>query len=89
MSNRESYVQCFVDTFGIDAGQLQGGLEYNAIDEWDSIGHMSLIAAIEEAFSISMDIDDVIEFSSFDKGIELIAKYGVSLDDAGVAAAAG
>lgn len=89
MSNKEKYAQCFVDSFGIDAAQLEGGLEYNAIDEWDSIGHMTLIAALEEAFGISMDIDDVIEFSSFDKGFELLAKYGVSFDPAQAAVAAG
>jgi acyl carrier protein len=82
-------MQCFVDTFGVEEQQLAQGLEYNAIDEWDSIGHMTLIAALEEAFSISMEIDDVIEFSSFDKGFELLAKYGVEFAAEGNAAAVG
>lgn len=87
MSNRQTYAQCFIDTFGVDGARLEAGLEYNAIDEWDSIGHMSLIAALEEAFSISMDIDDVIEFGSFDKGFELLAKYGVAFEETGAVAA--
>lgn len=87
MSNKETYAQCFIDTFGVDAEKLEAGLEYNTIDEWDSIGHMTLIAALEDAFSISMDIDDVIEFGSFAKGFELLAKYDVVFDEDDVAAA--
>jgi|TARA_B100001964_G_scaffold229275_1_gene281379 hypothetical protein len=36
-----------------------------------------LIAAIEEVFDIMMETDDIIEYSSYKKGFELIAKYGV------------
>lgn len=55
-----------------------GGLEYMGIPAWDSIGHMSLVAALEEAFDIMMDTDDIIDFSSYKKGMEILSeKYGV------------
>ena len=38
---------------------------------------MTLIAALEEEFSISVETDDIIDFSSFKKGIEILEKYGV------------
>ena len=77
MGNRQKYVQCFVDSFCVEPEVLEKGLEYNAIPEWDSIGHMALVSALEEAFSISLDIDDVVDFSSFDKGMEILEKYDV------------
>ena len=40
---------------------------------------MGLLAAIEEAFDIMMDTDDIIDFNSFDKGIELLKKYNVEI----------
>ena len=40
-------------------------LKYNEIDEWDSIGHMTLISSLEEKFNISFETDDVIDFSSY------------------------
>ena len=40
---------------------------------------MAMIAELEEAFDISMDIDDIIEFSSYNKGIEILKKYEVSI----------
>lgn len=40
---------------------------------------MSLIAELEEAFGIMMDTDDIIDFSSYTKGMEILKKYGVEL----------
>ncbi len=74
----EKYNAAFMETFNITEDQL-AGLEYQAIPEWDSVGHMSLVAALEEAFDIMMDTDDIIDFSSYEKGIELLAKYDVEL----------
>ena len=73
MNNTEKYNQAFCDTFGITADKLLG-LEYQAIPEWDSVGHMTLIAALEDAFDIMMDTDDIIDFSSFEKGKEILSK---------------
>ena len=80
MSNLEKYSQAFVEAFEIEQSALAGNLEYNSIPEWDSIGHMSLIAELEDAFDIAMETDDIIEFSSFEKGKELMQKYGVTIN---------
>jgi acyl carrier protein len=40
---------------------------------------MSLIAALEDTFDIMMDTDDIIDFSSFDKGKEIMRKYDVEI----------
>lgn len=78
MSNLEKYNKAFMDTFEITEDQL-AGLKYQDIEAWDSVGHMGLIAALEEAFDIMMDTDDIIDLSSYEKGKELLMKseYGV------------
>ena len=73
MSNYEKYVNAFVEGLEVDADKVEG-LEYQSIAEWDSVGHMELISAIEEAFDIMMDTDDIIEFSSFEKGKDILSK---------------
>jgi acyl carrier protein len=78
MTNLEKYEDLFVETFGLEKNDLQD-LQYQAIPAWDSVGHMSLIVAIENAFSIMMDTDDIIDFNSFEKGKELLAKYNVAI----------
>lgn len=77
MNNTEKYNQVFMETFGIDESKLSG-LAYQAIAEWDSVGHMGLIAALEDTFDIMMDTDDIIDFSSYEKGKEILSeKYEV------------
>ena len=76
MTNLEKYTNVFVDAFGITADQT-AGLAYQGIEAWESVGHMTLIAAIEDTFGIMMDTDDIIDLSSFEKGKEILAKYNV------------
>ena len=72
MSNKERYLQIFMDTFSITEEETKG-LEYASSPAWDSVGHMSLMAELEDAFDIMMDTDDIIDFSSFEKGMEILA----------------
>lgn len=77
MNNTEKYNQAFVDTFGVTEDQL-AGLKYQDVTAWDSVGHMGLIAALEDAFDIMMDTDDIIDLSSYEKGKEILtANYEV------------
>ena len=78
MNNLEKYNNAFIETFEITEDQL-AGLKYQDIEAWDSVGHMGLVAALEDAFDIMMDTDDTIDFSSYEKGKEILAKadYGV------------
>ena len=79
MSNLEKYITTFTSTLLVDESAL-ADLKYQDIAEWDSVGHMSLMTALEEAFGIEMDIDDIIEFSSFEAGRSILAKYNITMD---------
>ena len=63
MSNLDKYKQCFMNSFTLDENAFKNKIEYNSIPEWDSIGHMAMIAELEEVFDISMDIGDITEFA--------------------------
>lgn len=77
MTNIERYTKIFVETFEIDENKLND-LQYQDIKEWDSVGHMTLIAALEDAFDIMMDTDDIIDLSSYKRGIEILGEnYGI------------
>ena len=79
MDNISKYKKSFIDALSIKEDILNSKLEYNSIPEWDSIGHMSLIGALEDEFGISIDTDDIIDFSSFAKGREILKKYEVEI----------
>lgn len=78
MTNLEKYNEAFISVFEISPEQLPG-LKYQDIQTWDSVGHMSLVAALEDAFDIMMDTEDMIDLSSYEKGKEILSKeeYGV------------
>lgn len=76
MTNIEIYNNVFMDTFGVEMENVPT-LKYQSISDWDSVGHMGLIAALEDAFNIMMETEDIIEFSGYEKGKELLKKYGV------------
>ena len=79
MSNLDKYKDCFKEALELDLKLINDNLKYNSVAEWDSIGHMTLMSALEEKFSISMDTDDIIDFSDFKKGIEILKKYSVDI----------
>ena len=76
---QKQYDQAFITAFDINASVLGPDLKYESIQEWDSIGHMGLIAELEDSFDISMEMDDIIDFSSYVKGIEILKKYDIEI----------
>ena len=78
MKNLEKYDKLFLESCPVSREELPG-LKYRGIREWDSIGHMDLMSGIEEAYGINISTLDVLDFSSYEKGKEILAKYGVEL----------
>ena len=79
MTNIEKYNQVFTSTLEITENQLKG-LSYQSVELWDSVGHMTLVANLEDTFDIMMETDDIIDLSSYEKGIEILKeKYGIEL----------
>lgn len=81
MENRKKYDQIFMDSFQLESSQLNGDLIYQSVPAWDSIGHMTMVAAIEDTFGIMLEMDDIIDYSSYLKGIEMLKKYNISMSD--------
>jgi acyl carrier protein len=76
MKNNEIYINAFIEAFEVDEGCVTE-LKYESIAEWDSVGHMVLMASLEEGFDIMLDMEDIIDFNSFEKGKELLKKYDI------------
>ena len=76
MDNVEKYDKAFLEAFSIEKKVLQD-LVYNKIEQWDSIGHMTLISDLEDKFKITFETDDVVDFSSYKKGKEILKKYKI------------
>ena len=78
MTNLEKYKNVFIDSLSLKSDTFFEEIKYNDVAEWDSIGHMTLMSALEEEFKITLETDDIIDFSSYKKGIELLnSKYKI------------
>jgi acyl carrier protein len=77
MKNLEIYNNVFVNCFAVTVDMLTADFTYQCVAAWDSVGHMGMIAALEETFNIMMETEDIIEFSSYTVGMEKLKKYGV------------
>ena len=75
MKNKNKYIEIFSKSLSIDKKKFNEKIKYNDIPEWDSIGHMTLMSDLEDGFNISIETDDIIDFSSFKKGIQILKKY--------------
>lgn len=78
MGNLEKYNEVFISNFQVTEDQLSA-LKYQSVPVWDSIGHMGLIAAMEESFNIMMDTEDIIDFSSYEAGKRILGKYNIPI----------
>ena len=76
---KNDYKEIFKSSLNIQDEQVTDQLKYNDIEEWDSIGHMSLVSAIEYKFKISLETDDIIDFSSYKEGIKILKKYKIEI----------
>ena len=80
MKNKNNYDRIFKESFELEEENLNDKLEYNSIKSWDSIGHMQMIAELEDTFEIEFEMDDIINFSSYNKGMEILEKYGIEVN---------
>ena len=76
MDTLERYKKVFIEIFEIEENSVED-LKYQDIPQWDSLGHMSMVGALEDEFDIMLEMDDIIDFSSYKKGMETLTKYGV------------
>ena len=77
-ASEEKLRKAFVTSLGLPEPVELNTLAYGVEQRWDSIAHMQLVAAIESAFDVMLDVDDVIALSSYPKAKEILGKYRVT-----------
>ena len=76
MNNQEKYDQIFCDTFQVSQ-DLLSTLAFKETPLWDSVGHITLISALEDGFDILLETEDMMGLTSYQKGIEILQQYEV------------
>lgn len=80
MSLMNKLTDCIVQTFAIDRSQVTRQLAYQSIPQWDSVGHMALVAELENMFNVTFDTNDIIGMSDVGQIVTILQKHGMALD---------
>lgn len=77
MNNLQKLNDAFVSSFGVDESQLSELSKCNS-DNWDSVGHMTLITYLEDNFDITISSEDIMDFTSYQETKRILsAKYNI------------
>lgn len=76
MSNIEKLKEAFVEGLEIPMEEVEAAT-MESVDKWDSIGQMSLVAIIEDAFGIEFEPDEVMQFTSFAAGVGILKNHNI------------
>ena len=79
MTNLEQYNQIFTEVFSVSESQLGPDFNNENVDGWDSVRQLSLTTAMEDAFDIMLDAEDIIDFNSYEKGKVILSKYDITI----------
>ena len=79
MSNLEKYNKVFMDVFGVKEAALNDSFTFKDVPQWDSVAHLSLIDALEEAFDVMFESEDILHYGSYENGKRILGRYGVEI----------
>lgn len=79
MSNLDKYKTIFSSVFSLPENIFEKNPTMQDIELWDSVGHIQLIAEIEDAFNIEITIEEMSELTSYEKGKEILAQHHINL----------
>jgi hypothetical protein len=79
IGNETQLEDAFRAALGLPQGADVRRLEYGRNAKWDSVGHIQLVAAIEQAFDIILEGDDIFAMKSYAAAADLLEKkYGIA-----------
>lgn len=75
-TNLEKLQTAFFNGLNLSSIDQLSTLKLKESPNWDSVGHITLISEIEDAFDLDLEADDMFEIDTFDSAIKVLeSKY--------------
>ena len=71
---KEQVKKIIADALHVDEEVLTDDLSIGGITEWDSVGNLTIISALEEGMGVEIPLDDLFELTSIKALVEEIEK---------------
>ena len=79
MTNIEKYNAAFVEVFGVTEEVLNDSFSKENVEGWDSVHKLNIISILEDSFDVMFEPEEIMELTSYGKGIEILNRYGIDL----------
>lgn len=73
MTNIEKYNQTFAEILNLGLDEVKDA-KFKETPLWDSVGHMTLVAALEDAFDVLLEAEDLMAIRNYQDGIGILSK---------------
>jgi len=64
----------FTEVFHLARDRVHPGLGPADVERWDSVGHVMLVTAVEQQFSIQFEVEEIMEFTTFEAILSAIER---------------
>lgn len=81
MKKKEAYSAIFEEIFNVDKSSLNENFNFNVVENWDSLTHLSLITALEDEFDVMFETNDILHFGGYQNGMKILEKYGIDFTE--------
>ena len=79
MENLEKYNNIFVEVFGVNPQDLAESFSKDNVESWDSVHQLNLVTLAEETFDIMLEPEDILGFTSYEAGKEILRRQDVEI----------
>jgi acyl carrier protein len=78
--NENKLKQVLADVFKIDIQSINDDTSVDNVEKWDSLNHLNLVLALEEAFDISFTEEQTIEILNYPLIKMVLQEHGVTFE---------
>ena len=75
----KKYNQIFEETFNVKSEELIDNFSKETVANWDSVLQLALVEALEDVFDIMLDTEDILNFTSYKAGKDILSKYEIKI----------
>ena len=79
MENLKKYNEIFTEVFGVKPEALDASFCKENVAAWDSVHQLNLVTLAEETFDVMLDPEDILGFTSYEAGKEILRRQDVEL----------
>jgi len=72
----EKLKKCFIDAFGIDSSIFTEEMTPTAVPDWDSLGHVRLVNAMQKEFGTDFDVEEIMQMEDVPKILDILKRRG-------------